>query len=764
MSKIKQNYFNLLQANQSVFEFSQEFGLHGIWVARIDKVIKGVWINPAFKNVIGDANVEEDKIPLSKLLTSDSYEMLKTTISKHQNTSRSQFECEIKYHSDQDDKPIAMVCQCLLIDDPNQNQRFLIGANTAMSHLQKDDDSESEKIEATLRNVTSSVRDIVFTLDRKQRHTGVYGKWIEDTGMTEEHFIGKRFDQIIDVDNPKLHEEANQRALDGEYVVYEWDIKTDQGTLYFETSLSPIIGEDGTVEGLVGIGRNITERHNLKEQIIENEQKIRESEKRYRSIIEVSNTGAWEYDHVKQELWCSPEYFTMIGYDPSDFDLSKTNGFAVWADLIHPDDREVASKKFADYLAGEMNEPYENYFRLIHKDGSSVWIWSRGQNIKNDDGSPSHLVLGTHIDITDIKTAEIKIRESEEYLRSLFKTIPDLLFVISKDGEYLDVKADDDSLYIAPDEFIGKTAYDILPDEIAQQQQNAIEKTFKDGDVAEFDYSLKVNGEINYYNARLVAFGDDKVVAIVTNTSKSVENFNRISGLLQIREDQNKRLRNFTHIVSHNLRSHTANLLGLLDVLDMEEPEVYQNQFVQLMKVSADQLNQTITHLNQVLDINLNKEQSWSIVNLKETVKNNISSVSLLAANAGLQIHNEVPEESEVEVIPAYLDSIILNMLTNAIKFKSDDRDSYLKITLRHEEYYQVLEFADNGLGIDLEKHGDKLFGMYKTFHGHEDSKGLGLFMTKSQVDAMGGKIEVKSEVDKGTTFSIYLSNIKITD
>jgi signal transduction histidine kinase len=103
------------------------------------------------------------------------------------------------------------------------------------------------------------------------------------------------------------------------------------------------------------------------------------------------------------------------------------------------------------------------------------------------------------------------------------------------------------------------------------------------------------------------------------------------------------------------------------------------------------------------------------------------------------------------------MDSVVLNLLTNAIKYRSPERDSFAQISGKVEKQHFILSIADNGLGIDLQRHGNKLFGMYKTFHTHEDSRGVGLFMTKNQIDAMGGRIEVSSEVNIGTTFKIYI-------
>ncbi|OCC28252.1 Histidine kinase [Leptospira interrogans serovar Canicola] len=101
------------------------------------------------------------------------------------------------------------------------------------------------------------------------------------------------------------------------------------------------------------------------------------------------------------------------------------------------------------------------------------------------------------------------------------------------------------------------------------------------------------------------------------------------------------------------------------------------------------------------------------------------------------------------------MESILLNFLTNAVKYRHPDRVPEITLNAERQENRLILSIKDNGLGIDMKKYGDKLFGMYKTFHNNKDAKGIGLFITKNQVEAMGGKIEVESRLNNGTTFRI---------
>ena len=125
-----------------------------------------------------------------------------------------------------------------------------------------------------------------------------------------------------------------------------------------------------------------------------------------------------------------------------------------------------------------------------------------------------------------------------------------------------------------------------------------------------------------------------------------------------------------------------------------------------------------------------------------------------------ITIINNVDKDIEVSFIPAYLESVILNLATNAIKYSDPEKQNIViefyteQVEGFHE--YHVLCVKDNGLGIDLVRYKDVMFGLYKTFHKHKDSTGIGLYITKNQIESMGGKIEVESQVGIGSTFKIY--------
>ena len=220
--------------------------------------------------------------------------------------------------------------------------------------------------------------------------------------------------------------------------------------------------------------------------------------------------------------------------------------------------------------------------------------------------------------------------------------------------------------------------------------------------------------------------------------------------------NKNDLLLNFAYIVSHNLRSHSSNFKGLIDYYQDSEEEEERSKIIGMLAISSDNLNSTIEDLNQVVSIHSKKVKLKRIA-LKKFILNILGSLSLDIMQHGYDVVINIDKELHVIAFPAYLESIILNLATNCIKYKNPDKVLKINISANIVNNNCLIVVSDNGLGIDLARHGDKIFGMYKTFHEHEESNGLGLFMTKNQVEAMGGNISVQSKVGTGTKFTIEL-------
>ncbi|MGE8720230.1 PAS domain-containing sensor histidine kinase [Leptospira terpstrae] len=240
----------------------------------------------------------------------------------------------------------------------------------------------------------------------------------------------------------------------------------------------------------------------------------------------------------------------------------------------------------------------------------------------------------------------------------------------------------------------------------------------------------------------------------ITEEIEALENTNR---MLHFTGIQNTRLQNFAYIVSHNIRQHSSNFTSLISLLEENPSEEERKNIVIMLHASADKLNETITHLNDIISINQMLNKPMQICSIEEEVQKTLNILKGSIESRNIDVLIEIEENLNLRIIPAYLESILLNLVSNAIKYVRLKQGAFIRVSAKYDAGQVQLMVEDNGLGIDLEKHGNKIFGMFKTFHKNEDARGIGLFITKSQVEVLGGTITVQSSEGKGSTFTVSL-------
>ena len=249
-----------------------------------------------------------------------------------------------------------------------------------------------------------------------------------------------------------------------------------------------------------------------------------------------------------------------------------------------------------------------------------------------------------------------------------------------------------------------------------------------------------------------------RIIGTHTDISVQKEREQELIKTLEIIGEQNSRLVNFAHIVSHNLRSHSGNIKMLLDIIDEEKDAEFIEESFSHLRSSSNALTQTIDHLKELVEIQTRIIHKKENLNLNQFLGKTLDILGEEINKNKVEIRNTIAQEETITFNPAYLESILLNFTSNAIKYSHPDRIPVISYSISKEPSQKILKIQDNGLGINLEKHGKKIFGMYKTFHKNADSRGIGLFITKNQIEAMGGSVDVKSEVGVGTTFKIYFN------
>ncbi|SFZ93751.1 PAS domain S-box-containing protein [Flaviramulus basaltis] len=480
----------------------------------------------------------------------------------------------------------------------------------------------------------------------------------------------------------------------------------------------------------------------------------------YLDFIEKNaSIGTWEFDLRSTSLYWSSET-KKIHEVPQNFepDVKTALSFYKQGDSLNKID-----KAFTDCI--EKFEDYDIEVQIITSTGKEKWVRAIGKPLIENNECVK--IIGLFQDI-DEKTKNAKaLADKEDQLRKTFENALIGMATIDLRGNWISVnKSLCETFGYTKKEFLKLTFMDIThPKDVSMARQAVFDMI--NGKINHFKTEISYmhkNGRTIWASLSATIIKDKSgvplhFVAQTNDLTQIKESTNRIVKLLDTTENQNKRLLNFAHIVSHNLRSHYSNLDMLLDITKMDMPETTNNEIFPLMEQAVSHLGETVENLNEVASINIKKDLKKEPINLLESFDKISASIAALIIESKTKLCVDINKDIYVEAIPAYLDSILLNFLTNAIKYKKLNETPKIELHASIKNDYIVLKIQDHGLGIDLEKYGDKLFGMYKTFHKHEDSRGIGLFITKNQVEAIGGEIEVESEVNVGTTFNIYLKN-----
>jgi len=616
---------------ENIYKVILEETLAGYWdcYLREDRVI----YSSAFKNIFG---YRDDELPnttatWANLIVPEDRPRMDECLKQHyESHGKKPFNIDVRY-THKNGSIVWINSTGRVIEWDNDVPVRMVGCHIDISD-KKLTEQTLEISEETFRNAFeySPIGMVLVSVEGK--FLKVNKSVCDMLGYTADELITKTFQEITYPEDLEADLTLLQKTLNKEVSGYQMEkryIKKDGGLIW--ALLNVGIVRDKTEAPLYFVSqiKDITERR-------EAETILKESERRWIFASEGSGGGIWDLDLVNNTVFHSKQCLSMIGLEEHEF----SNMPGQWTNRVHPDDRDKYVADVRAYINGE-SDFYSNQHRVLCKDGTYKWVLDRGKVIEYDDNNKPARIIGTHIDITDQKEQEQRLRET-----------------------------------------------------------------------------------------------------------------------LEIISGQNNRLLNFAYIVSHNLRTHASNFKMLMDVLtDPVTNETEKQELSNHLAKVSEQLNETITNLNEVVSIQTNLNIQTARVNLLNYFNRAIALLANDIKAWDVDIENLIPAECSLIHSPAYLESIIFNLISNAIKYRPATVRP--KITLSYfkdADGREGFTVADNGIGIDLQKHGSDLFGMYKTFNGNRDAKGMGLFITKNQIEALGGKIEVESQLGKGTTFTVYLT------
>lgn len=222
---------------------------------------------------------------------------------------------------------------------------------------------------------------------------------------------------------------------------------------------------------------------------------------------------------------------------------------------------------------------------------------------------------------------------------------------------------------------------------------------------------------------------------------------------------QNSQLEQFAFITAHNLRAPVARLLGLASILDTKNIQNPDNAFVvEKMVFVSYELETVIKDLNVILEIKKGINEIVEKVKFSEKLSKVSAILQHQIAESNAKIEADFSEADDIQSVSPYLESIIYNLVSNAIKYRSSKRTPLIRLKTEIKADKILLTITDNGLGMNLSEHKTKIFGLYKRFHDHVEGKGLGLYLIKTQAESLGGGVTVESTLGEGTTFYVSLN------
>jgi len=255
------------------------------------------------------------------------------------------------------------------------------------------------------------------------------------------------------------------------------------------------------------------------------------------------------------------------------------------------------------------------------------------------------------------------------------------------------------------------------------------------------------------------------IIKNITENKKKEEQLKNTIKEMEVLSDQlvyqNKVLQDFAYITSHNLRSPIANFKALLQIYEIFQDEEEKKAVFEKIKSSTESLNKTINELTDTISIKGSLKKELEILDFQKELEGVKESLWIDVEESGATIAVDFSKAPSIVYPKIYLESIILNLLTNSMKYRSLERNLEIQVSTKMADGKIVLTWKDNGTGIDMEKHSKQLFGLKHTFHDREDSRGIGLYITRNQIESVGGTISAESKVNEGCTFIITFKDLR---
>ncbi|GBF48544.1 PAS domain S-box [Leptospira ryugenii] len=535
----------------------------------------------------------------------------------------------------------------------------------------------------------------------------------------------------------------------------EFIIVTYKGRERWVRATSQAYFENGVCKRVFGAFQDIHERKMVSEA-------MRITKERYEFLSQATRQAIWDWDIGEGTVFWGEGYRTNFGFDIENMHLS----YETWENLLHPEQREKVIQRVQEAMANPDILTFENQYQLQKADGNFADVIDKALVIRDQTGKAIRMV-GAVEDITKRKAGEVQLKLLESVITNSNESVliteanpvgsigPNIVFVnaaFTKMTGY------------TQEEVIGKTPRILQGPNSSPKEISKMREALAKWEPVEVEIiNYKKDGSEFWNEFSIFPLANEKGfythwIAIERDITRKKREENEKEKLISELTQNNKDLKQFNYITSHNLRAPLSNLsaaLSLIEDIPISDPLL--SELLKGIKLSTETLNQTIDDLIRILIIKDSPAIEQSALDLETVFQSVLSQIQNIVSSSGASILTQFADVKQIVFNKPYLESIFLNLLTNAIKYRSQERDLHISVKSMESREFYFLVFEDNGLGIDLTRNKDKIFGLYQRFHNLPDSKGLGLYLVKSQLQALGGSIRVESQVNVGTKFIIKI-------
>ena len=505
----------------------------------------------------------------------------------------------------------------------------------------------------------------------------------------------------------------------------------------------------------------------LEEKVKERTREISRNEERYRFMAESIPHIVWtanpegEMDFFSQKL-------AMLTGVPTEEMLGRK-----WMAVIHPDDQELTMETLSRALENGQEERVTH--RVLSQEGAYKWAETRGIPFRNEEGEVIKW-FGTTTIIDDEVKAKEAARQQEELLKDITDSLPVLIAYMDKEFRYRFVNLTYEKWFRkSRDQILNQYAWDVIGEIGFGRVKPFLELAFS---------GQKVSSEVETYyehlGERFIKFDfvpryeGSKVIGtymLVTDVSKikKIENDLRET-LLNVEVSNlelkriNQVLDDFVSMAAHDLKSPVSNLKLTMLLIDKLKDDKEKLKVVNHLEGSINRLDNTLKGLLEIVEVQHVKNAKVVYCEFKEVLEEVLINLQENLKEAGGELVRDFESCPAVYYIRPYLVSIMSNLLSNAIKYSSEDRPAFIEVSTEPVGEGVLLRFRDNGIGMDIERIGNKLFKPFKRFSSKAEGTGVGLHLVKSIIERNGGNIRVESAVGVGTTFECFLKNIQINE